>query len=110
MIIISYFVAEICYHTKVTQILFATTSVKSGCENILQSYTENTDFHILVAYVHCACLTTRWKYDVIYLTSLALDIISYCVAMRKGYATGNNGKELYWILIKLLTEWVKSTK
>ena len=33
-----------------------------------------------------------------------------CVAMRKGYATGNNGKELYWILIKLLPERVKSMK
>ena len=30
--------------------------------------------------------------------------------MRKGYATGNNGKELYWILIKLLPERVKSMK
>ena len=41
-------------------------------ENIFQSYTgttsENTDFHVLVATVNCACLTTRWKYDVIYLT------------------------------------------
>ena len=38
-------------------------------ENILRSYTgtssENTDFHIFVAEVNCACLTTRWKYDVI---------------------------------------------
>ena len=33
-----------------------------------------------------------------------------CVAMRKGYATGNNGKELYWILIKLFPERVKSMK
>ena len=30
--------------------------------------------------------------------------------MRKGYAAGNNGKELYWILIKLLPEKVKSMK
>ena len=30
--------------------------------------------------------------------------------MRKGYAKGNNGKELYWILIKLLPERVKSMK
>ena len=30
--------------------------------------------------------------------------------MRKGYATGNNGKELFWILIKLLPERVKSMK
>ena len=33
-----------------------------------------------------------------------------CVAMWKGYATGNNGKELYWILIELLPERVKSMK
>ena len=48
-------------------------------ENIFRSYTgstsENTDFHVLVAYVNCACLTTRWKYDVIYLKFLALDVI-----------------------------------
>ena len=48
-------------------------------ENIFRSYTgstsENTDFHVLVALVNCACLTTRWKYDVIYLTFLALDVI-----------------------------------
>ena len=30
MIIISYFVAEICHHTKVTQIFFVTTLVKQG--------------------------------------------------------------------------------
>ena len=30
--------------------------------------------------------------------------------MGKGYATENNGKELYWILIKLLLERVKSMK
>ena len=56
------------------------------------------------------CLTTRWKYDVIYLTFLAFDVILSYVAMRKGYATGNNGKELYWILIKLLPKRVKSMK
>ena len=48
-------------------------------ENIVRSYTgstsENTDFHVLVAAVNCACLTTRWKYDVIYLTFLALEVI-----------------------------------
>ena len=50
-------------------------------ENIFRSYTgttsENTYFHVLVAKVtcNCACLTTRWKYDVIYLTFLALDVI-----------------------------------
>ena len=33
-----------------------------------------------------------------------------CVAMRKGYATGKNGKELYWILIKFLPGRVKSMK
>ena len=30
--------------------------------------------------------------------------------MREGYATGNNGKELYWNLIKLLPERVKNMK
>ena len=30
--------------------------------------------------------------------------------MREGYATGNNGKELHWILIKLIPERVKSMK
>ena len=30
--------------------------------------------------------------------------------MREGYAMGNNGKELDWILIKLLQERVKSMK
>ena len=30
--------------------------------------------------------------------------------MWEGHATGNNGKELYWILIKLLPETVKSMK
>ena len=84
-------------------------------ENIFRSYTgttsENTNFHVPVAYVICACLTTRWKYDVIYLTFLALDVILQCVAVRKGYAPGNNGKELYWmILIKLLPERIKSMK
>ena len=48
-------------------------------ENIFRSYTdmtsENTDFHVLVAQVKCTCVTTRWKYDVIYLTFLALDVI-----------------------------------
>ena len=48
-------------------------------ENVFRSYTgntsENTDFHVLVAEVNCECLTTRWKYDVIYLTFLALDVI-----------------------------------
>ena len=48
-------------------------------ENIFRSYTgstsKNTYFHVLVAYVNCTCLTTRWKYDVIYLTFLALDVI-----------------------------------
>ena len=48
-------------------------------ENIFRSYTgttsENTDFDVLVAKVYCACLTTRWKYDVIYFTFLALDVI-----------------------------------
>ena len=46
-------------------------------ENTFRSYTdttsENTDFHVLVAEVYCVCLTTRWKYDVIYLT--LLDVI-----------------------------------
>ena len=32
-------------------------------------------FHVLVALVNCTCLTTRWKYDVIYLTFLTLDVI-----------------------------------
>ena len=44
-------------------------------ENIIRSYTgstsENTNFHVLV---DCACLTTRWKYDVIYLKFLVLDV------------------------------------
>ena len=48
-------------------------------ENIFRSYTgstsENTDFHVLIAKVDCACLTTRWKYDVIYLKFLALDVM-----------------------------------
>ena len=48
-------------------------------ENAFRSYTgttsENTDFHVLVAEVNCVCLTTRWKYDVIYLTFLMLDVI-----------------------------------
>ena len=48
-------------------------------ENIFRSYAgttgENTDFHVLVAYVNCVCLTTRWKYDVIYLTFLAPDVM-----------------------------------
>ena len=48
-------------------------------ENIFRSYigttSETTDFHVLVAKVNCACLTTRWKYDVIYLKFLALDLI-----------------------------------
>ena len=48
-------------------------------ENIFRSYTvttsENTDFHVLVAEVNCVCLTTRWKYDIIYLTFLGLDVI-----------------------------------
>ena len=48
-------------------------------EDIFRSYTgttsENTDFHVLVAEVNCACLTNRWKYDVIYLKFLALDVI-----------------------------------
>ena len=30
--------------------------------------------------------------------------------MQKGYARGNNGKELYWILIKLVPERVKNMK
>ena len=75
-------------------------------ESTFRSYTgstsENTDFHVLVAWVNCTCLTTRWKYDVICFKLLALDVILYCVAMWKGYAIGNNGKELYWILIMLL--------
>ena len=48
-------------------------------ENIFGSYTgttsENTDFRILVAKINCTCCITRWKYDVIYLTFLALDVI-----------------------------------
>ena len=48
-------------------------------ENIFRSHTgtiiENTDFHVLVPSVNCACLTTRWKYDVVYLTFLVLDVI-----------------------------------
>ena len=52
---------------------------RKSSENIFRSYTgrtsENTDFHVLVAWVNCACLTTRWKYDVIYITFLALDVI-----------------------------------
>ena len=83
-------------------------------ENIFRSYTgstsENTNFHVLVAKVNCACLATRWKYDIIYLKFLTLDVILKYVAMRKGYATRKNGKELYWILIKLLQERVKSMK
>ena len=51
-------------------------------ENIFRPYTgttsENTE-------VNSACLTTRWKYDVIYLTFLALDVILQCVAMQKGF-------------------------
>ena len=35
---------------------------------------------------------------------------SIATCMRKGYATGNNGKKLYWILIKLLPERVKIMK
>ena len=50
-------------------------------ENIFRSYTgttnENTDFHVLFAKGNCACLTTRWKYDIIYLRFLALDVILY---------------------------------
>ena len=52
---------------------------RNSGENIFRSYTgttsENTDFHVLVALVNCACLITRRKYDVIYLTFLALDVI-----------------------------------
>ena len=58
--------------------LFGRTSRNIG-ENIFPSYTgstsENTNFHVLVAWVNCACLTNRWKYDVIYLTFLAPDVI-----------------------------------
>ena len=57
--------------------LFGRISRNIG-ENIFRSYTgntiENTDFHVLVASVNCACLPTRWKYDVIYLTFVALDV------------------------------------
>ena len=67
-------------------------------------------FMFLLPRLICKCLTTIWKYDVIYLKFLALDVILQYVAMRKGCATGNNGKELYWILIKLLPERVKSMK
>ena len=46
-------------------------------ENSFRSNTgttsKNTDFHVLVASVNC--LTNRWKYDVMYLTFLALDVI-----------------------------------
>ena len=48
---------------------------------------ENTDFHVLVAAVNCACLTTRWKYDVIYLTFLALDVIIIVTALLCGRGT-----------------------
>ena len=45
-------------------------------ENIFRSYigsnSENNDFHVSS---NCACLTTRWKYDDIYLKFLALDVI-----------------------------------
>ena len=86
----------------------------NSSENIFRSYTgttsENTDFHVLVALVNFACFTIRWKYDVIYHTFLALDVILQYVAIREGYATGNNGKEPYWILIKFLPKRVKSMK
>ena len=44
-------------------------------------------FKFLLPRLICAYFTTGWKYDVIYITFLAL-----VVAMQKGYATGNNGK------------------
>ena len=52
-------------------------------ENIFRSYTDSntgstseiTDVHVLNALVNCACLTTKWKYDVIYRKFLALDVI-----------------------------------
>ena len=55
-------------------------------ENIFRSYTgstsENTDFHVLIARIDCACLATRWKYDVIYRAFFALDVILYVVCGR----------------------------
>ena len=57
-------------------------------ENIFRSYTgttsENTDFHVLVAHVKCAYLKTRWKYDVIYSTFLALDVIFNTLLCGRG--------------------------
>ena len=42
---------------------------RNSSENIFRYYTgttsENTEFHVLVALVNCACLKARWKYDVI---------------------------------------------
>ena len=73
---------KIIAHTKLQDhSLFHASGRISGNigENIFRSYggttSENTDFHVLVAWVNCACLTTRWKNDVIYLTFLALDVI-----------------------------------
>ena len=64
--------------------------LKNIDENTFRSYTgttsENTDLHVLFP---------RWKYDVIYLTFSSLTYYCNCVAMRKGYSTGNFGKELY---------------
>ena len=67
----------LCLQTMVYFMLSGRISRNIG-ENIFRSYTgsssENTDFHVLVVYVNCACLTTRWKYNVIYLKFLALDV------------------------------------
>ena len=53
-----------------------------------------------------ACASQPDRNMTLFTLNFSLDIILY-VAMWKGYATGNNGKELYWILIKLLPERVK---
>ena len=91
--------AYILVTSKIFYFMLSSRISRNIGENIFRSYTgstsENTDLYMLVPKGNCACLTTRWKYDVIYLKFLTLDVILQYVAMRKGYATGNNGKELY---------------
>ena len=77
-ILISSFPTHLEVNTTVRKHTLSQYSIYMG-ENIFRSYigstSENTDFHVLVAELTFACLTTRWKYDVIYLTFLALDVI-----------------------------------
>ena len=81
-------------------------------ENIFGSYigttSENIDFMFLLPRLIACASQPDGNMTSFTLHFPRLTKYCNCVAMQKGYATGNNGKELYWILISVSKKGLKA--